>query len=68
MSSEACSWCKQQILTSSDSENVGNSGLCLTCLMSFLSGEQPDRRRAQRRQFDITPREERRILPDRRKD
>jgi hypothetical protein len=66
MSAELCSWCRQKILTKADLESAGKDGLCLTCLLSFLGGERPERRRAQRRRLDITPREDRRFLRDRR--
>lgn len=66
MSAEICSWCKHKIHTKADMESAGKDGLCLTCLLSFLGGERPERRRLQRRRFDVTPVEDRRTLNDRR--
>jgi hypothetical protein len=67
MSHQICAWCKQKIYTTADIQSAGKNGLCLGCLLSFIGGERPERRRVQRRRFDVTPTTERRFLPDRRR-
>ena len=66
MAPEICAWCKQKIYTTADIQSAGKNGLCLGCLLSFLGGERPERRRVQRRRYNAAPDMERRSQSDRR--
>ena len=60
-----CSWCNKEILNKP--ENSTEQELCLDCLLTFISGDRPDRRRLERRRYRAMPPEERRHQSDRRR-
>jgi hypothetical protein len=63
-----CSWCKNEILTKPEDRNASEKDLCLDCLLTFIAGDRPDRRRGERRRYTSNPEVERRSRTDRRRD
>lgn len=61
-----CVWCRQKL--DADSLGHGPGGeLCFNCLLTFVAGQRPERRRWERRRYHNRPPAERRLSPDRRK-
>jgi hypothetical protein len=65
--SSFCSFCKKEILVKQEHPNGGDSDLCLDCVLTFISGDRPDRRRTERRRYTANPELERRGQSDRRR-
>jgi hypothetical protein len=62
-----CSWCQRKIQVTPQAKRLGDSDLCLDCLLTFIGGSRPERRRTERRRYASNPPVERRGQSDRRR-
>lgn len=62
-----CVWCRQKLDSGSLGRGPGGDALCFNCLLTFVAGQRPERRRWERRRYNSRPAAERRFSADRRK-